>query len=243
MDEQRPRARGVVDIVFLIDCTGSMQPCIDSLRENISKFIDYLTVGDANNQMPVRDWRGRVIGYRDVPADGANWYVDNPFVRDANQLKSQLSGLTATGGGDEPESLLDALYKVANFGQTEKGAEENPRQWRYRSGAGRVVVVFTDATYHPTLSIPEARGGKLDDIKHACHTHRIILSIFAPDMECYNLLAAIDKSEYNAIEYDTAAPNGPQKALAAFTAHRANFDTTLRQLAASVSRSSVPETL
>src|SRR5207253_10259760 len=84
VDAQRPKAKGVVDIVFLLDATGSMQPCIDALKDNIAKFIDSLTEGGPNNQLPVRDWRGRVVGYRDLPADGDGWYVDNPFVRDPN---------------------------------------------------------------------------------------------------------------------------------------------------------------
>ena len=31
---------GVVDLVFLVDVTGSMGPCINALRDNINHFID-----------------------------------------------------------------------------------------------------------------------------------------------------------------------------------------------------------
>src|SRR3954467_14180907 len=38
--QTRARTRGVADIVFLIDISGSMRPCIDALRRNIETFVD-----------------------------------------------------------------------------------------------------------------------------------------------------------------------------------------------------------
>jgi hypothetical protein len=60
---QKVKTKGVADIVFLVDITGSMAPCIDALRANIEIFIDSLSKGNAP---PIRDWRGKVVGYRDV---------------------------------------------------------------------------------------------------------------------------------------------------------------------------------
>ena len=106
---QETKVRGVADIVFLIDVTGSMQPCIDALRDNIRGFIETLSSKDANSGSPVRDWRARVVGYRDFPADGeANWLVDNEFVRDASALGDQLSRLVAEGGGEGVDEQLGA---------------------------------------------------------------------------------------------------------------------------------------
>ncbi|MBA2244198.1 MAG: VWA domain-containing protein, partial [Gemmatimonadetes bacterium] len=132
MDQQQTKTRGVADIVFLIDVSGSMAPIIDALKRNIELFIDSLSSGEGNNVSPVRDWRAKAVGYRDFEAD-AEPFIDNPFVRDVTALKAQLAGLVAQGGGDEPESLLDALFRIANVGQTERGAQsEDPNQWRYR---------------------------------------------------------------------------------------------------------------
>ena len=36
------KTKGVCDIVFLIDATGSMQPAIDDIKRNISKFFNEL---------------------------------------------------------------------------------------------------------------------------------------------------------------------------------------------------------
>ncbi|MEO5579208.1 MAG: vWA domain-containing protein, partial [Gemmatimonadaceae bacterium] len=177
--QTRARTKGVADVVFLIDVSGSMSPIIDALRKNIEAFVDSLSTGDANNAAPVRDWRGKVVGYRDIEAaqsEGLEWMENNPFVRDAAALKAQLSALRAEGGGDEPESLLDALYKVATMEASPKGAQsEDADKWRYRSDAARVVVVFTDASFKETMSIQEAKGGALQDVANVIMANRIIL--------------------------------------------------------------------
>ena len=236
--QTRGKTKGVADVVFLIDVSGSMAPIIDALRKNIETFVDSLSSGDANNAAPVRDWRAKVVGYRDIqaaPSEGIEWLEDNAFVRDTNALKAQLAALRAQGGGDEPESLLDALYKVATMEASPKGAQsEDAGKWRYRSDAARVVVVFTDASFKETMGIPEAKGGSLQDVANVVMANRIILSLFAPNFEGYDRLSQIDKSEWEVVEYEGL---NPQEALQKFTSDPAHFRTTLKQLAASVSRS------
>ena len=236
--QARARTKGVADLVFLIDVSGSMAPCIDALRRNIEVFVDSLSRGDANNAAPVKDWRGKVVGYRDIESaehEGLPWIVDNEFVRDAGALKAQLAALQAAGGGDEPESLLDALYQVASMEAVPKGSQqEDPRKWRYRSDAARVVVVFTDASFKETLNLPQAKGGSLQDVANIVMANRIILSLFAPNFDGYDRLSQIDKSEWEVVEYEGL---NPQEALQKFTSDPVNFRNTLKQLAASVSRS------
>lgn len=238
LPQTRSKTKGVADLVFVVDISGSMATCIDALRTNIEIFIDSLNRGDANNAAPVKDWRGKVVGYRDIESAEAErlpWIVDNEFVRDASALKAQLAGLQAAGGGDEPESLLDALYKVASIEAVPKGSQsEDPGKWRYRSDAARVVIVFTDASFKETMGIAEAKGGSLQDVANVIMANRIILSLFAPNFEGYDRLSQIDKSEWEVVEFEGL---DPQQALQKFTSDPANFRTTLKQLAASVSRS------
>ena len=228
-------SKGVVDIVFLIDATGSMQPCINALKDNIFTFVKTLCEKDANKGSIVKDWRARVVGYRDYLCDSEK-LVDNPFATTPEALRTQLDALVALGGGDEPESLLDGLLDVVNVGQSERNTQElDPRKWRYRSNAARCVIVFTDATFHPTT----ANGaGKVEDVINALHSNRIILSIYAPDLSCHHELAAADKSEY----FPIPVSSSPQQALADFTADKANFQKVMESLAKSVSKSAdVPE--
>jgi len=236
--QARGKTKGVADIVFMIDVSGSMEPCIDALRLNIEAFAESLSRGDANNAAPVKDWRAKVVGYRDLDSaegEGVPWIIDNPFVRDVAALKAQLAGLRAMGGADEPESLLDALFKVATMEAVPKGSQTvDPNKWRYRSDAARVVIVFTDASFKETMGIPEAKGGSLQDVANVVMANRIILSLFAPNFEGYDRLSQIDKSEWEVVEYEGLSP---QAALQRFTSDPVNFRNTLKQLAASVSRS------
>ena len=239
------KVKGVCDIVFLMDATGSMQPAIDDLKKNIKLFFRKLQETDPNGGAVVRDWRARVIAFRDVEADGKHWLVDNPFVRDAAAVEAQLDAIEAMGGGDEPESLLDALYTVARLGSTAKAAqEEDDRKWRYRGDAARCVIVFTDASFKPATMIPEAPGLTWEDIANAVMQERLRLSIFAPQMDCYDDLQQIDKCEYMPIPFDPVVANDAVMKLRDFTSDTANFQKTLAQLAKSVSASAAaPETL
>jgi len=231
MSDQLQKTKGVVDIVFLLDVTGSMQPCIDALKNNISTFIDTLTIKGPNNESPVKHWRAKAVGYRDFRTD-RDAFVDAPFVEDPASLKAQLAALIAEGGGDEPESLLDALHRVASMPATGKGSLLEADKWRYRSEAARVVIAFTDASYHPTMEQP--KGGTVSDVINALHSNRIILNLFAPEMPCHDELSKADKSDYFPIP--TKGKN-PVEALEEFTRDQKNFRKTLEALAKSVSKS------
>lgn len=234
-------SKKAADIVFLLDITGSMQPCIDALQENIAQFIDFLSEDDANNEQPVKDWRGKIVGYRDVKYDGDRWFEDNDFVRDADALKLQLNSMSAGGGGDEPESLLDAIYRVGSLESCERGfQEDDPKRWRHRRDAARIVVIFTDASFHPTMSLPEASGGSINDVNNLCVSNKLLLAIFAPEMPCYDDLSAIKKAEYVSI---CDEDEDPRDGLSRFTSDRENFKAVLEQLAKSISKSSDVEML
>jgi hypothetical protein len=152
---QQQKSRGIVDIVFLIDATGSMTSCIDAVKENIHTFIQTLSTKDANNSSPVKHWRAKVVGYRDFDFNDYPPIEDNPFVESPEALRRQLSALVANGGHDEPESLLEAIYFVTNMDEMSKADQTlHPDKWRYRSSAARVVVIFSDASFKEPLRKP-----------------------------------------------------------------------------------------
>lgn len=231
MSQPASKVRGVVDLVFLIDATGSMSPCIDALKANIGTFVISLITGDANGTSPVRDWRAKVVGYRDFDHDSVP-IEDNPFVTTVEELRGQLERLEADGGGDEPESLLEAIYHLAAMPQSGIDESVKPDYWRYRSAAARVVVVFTDATFKEPLAKP--RGADFGDLVNQITAARLILSVFAPNLPCFEKLASIDRSEWNVVE----GGKDPQESMRLYTSDQANFTTVLQQLAKTISKSS-----
>ncbi|MFO0954023.1 MAG: vWA domain-containing protein [Isosphaeraceae bacterium] len=230
---QQIKVKGVADIVFLLDATGSMAPCISAVKENIAAFITSLTTKDANDQSVVKDWRVKIVGYRDFEYTDYPAIVDNPFVTSVEEARSHLAKLEAAGGGDEPESLLEGLYRVATMPETGLNEPLNPDCWRHRSEGRRFVIVFTDATYKARMSEP--RGGTVDDVINAMMNSRIILYVYAPEpFECYETLREMDKSEW----YPVPVPEGstPQKALEEFTSSRENFQKILDVLAKTITQ-------
>lgn len=226
---------GVADIVFLVDVTGSMKPCINALRDNINKFIDMLTCTGGNGS-PVTDWRARVVGYRDYNADGPTsygWLNDNDFTRDITTLRNQLAALEARGGGDLPESLLDAMMTVATAGAIDlqsTGADENSKKWRAPGSAARIVIVFTDATYHPTMSIPGYEEAGLRDLYNVYNQERIKPYLFVPSDASYAMLGRFKGAIL------TQCGDGAD-GLMSVTSDQAKFQKLLEQLAMGVSQS------
>lgn len=232
-DVMPAKKKGVADFIFLVDGTGSMHKCMRALKDNISVFLEGLN--DA--QGALHDWRGKVVVYRDVDADGSGWMENNPFVQnDPVSIRSQVQTLEAKGGGDEPESLLDALHMIATMGHTEKGAVTlDPMKWRYPSDAGRVVILFTDASFHSRIKYkPEVAGGTINDVFAAMTNARIILHFFAPDNEDYNRLSELPKSEFNALD------EPPVQSLATLSGDRDKFQKIMLALVKTISSSHEP---
>jgi hypothetical protein len=231
--ESLAKKKGIADIVFLIDISGSMGPCLEALKSNIGTLVDFMVKPGANASASVSDWRIKVCGYSDFNADGANWWEERPFSRDVSQVRSDLASLSLKGGGDEPESLLDGLWKVAKMPAANKGESADENSWRYRSDAARVVVVFSDASFHLTTSLPEASGATFDDVANAIQEARLRLQVYAPNADCYMDLSSVDKCKWiNIGDLSNAV-----EAMKEFTANTANFTETLKALAKTITQS------
>jgi len=206
------KIKGVVDIVVLLDVSGSMQECIDAVKGSISTFISGLAAKDANNESPIKDWRMKIAGYRDHQHNEATWFVDNPFVKDSAAVQAQLSApnMQASGGGDEPESLLDALLKLAKMEESGVQDGEDSNKWRSRGTVKRAIIFFTDATYKSPMTIPEASGGGVADVLSALSTTEVILCGFCPEWSGYGALSTLNRAEleYVAQLSDTPALAG-----------------------------------
>ena len=94
---QFPKVKGVADIVFLLDATGSMGPCINAVKQNIKTFVQTFTSPTPNGPAVVKDWRAKIVGYRDLDYTDFPAMVDNPFVSSVQELEGQLDALAAGG--------------------------------------------------------------------------------------------------------------------------------------------------
>ncbi len=238
MQEALDKKKGIPDIVFLLDVSRSMKECIQAVTNNISTFVDTLSSPDANGDVLIKDWRIRVVGYRDRESDGSQWWVDNPFTTNVAEVKTHLQALEAKGGLDEPESLLDAMYTVSQWSSAEKGGDPTPSGWRHRHDAARIVIVFTDASCKPTFTTADGSKGSITDLINAYHANKLKVVLFAPDAPGY-----ADLSMMNGLEWEPigALDANPQEALKNFTANTENFRKVMQALAKTISvASAVP---
>lgn len=130
-----------VDIVFCIDVTGSMTPIIDQVKANALGFYDDVQTNLTEKGKNVAQLRVRVIAFRDFVADGSAALAESPFFTlpaERGGFSEFVNGLIAQGGGDAPESGLDAVALAINSPWMTTG--DRRRQ---------VVVVWTDQPAHP----------------------------------------------------------------------------------------------
>lgn len=227
--------KGIADIVFLIDVTGSMQPCIDALKNNIGLLIDYMVNPGPNAEAVVKDWRIKICGYRDATVDGSLWWEEKPFTSDASQVRADVASLEAKGGGDSiEESLLDGLWKLAKLPAAEASGEvAGANMWRHRHDAARCVIVFTDAPCHMVTSAPETGGATFADVVREVHAARLRMSLYGPECDSITQVSGIDKCE---VDYIGSLSDAKDK-MAEFSANTENFKKTMAQLAKSISMS------
>ncbi|MDQ2852440.1 MAG: VWA domain-containing protein [Actinomycetota bacterium] len=130
-----------VDIVFCIDVTGSMQPIIDAVKSNALRFYDDVQTNLTDKGKNVDQLRVRLIAFRDFAADGSAAMGESPFFALPTEragFSDFVNSLIAEGGGDAPESGLEAVALAINSPWTTTG--DRRRQ---------VIVVWTDAPAQP----------------------------------------------------------------------------------------------
>ena len=98
------RAKPRVEVVFVLDTTGSMSGLIEGAKVKIWKIVNQIVSGD-----PVPDVRVGLVAYRDK----SDAYVTRftPLSDDLDQIYGVLRGFKADGGGDKRESVNQALHE------------------------------------------------------------------------------------------------------------------------------------
>jgi hypothetical protein len=175
-----------VDIVFCVDVTGSMTPILDAVKANALRFYGDVQSNLVNKGKNVDELRVRVVAFRDFAADGDAAMQESPFFAlpaDQEDFSAFVNGLVAEGGGDAPESGLEAVSLAMSSPWTTRG--DRRRQ---------VIVVWTDQPAQPLnpAVLPEAYRGRVpadfsaltdgwEDAQGTLGSSSKRLILFAPD--------------------------------------------------------------
>jgi hypothetical protein len=130
-----------VDIVLVIDATGSMGGIIDRVKEGALRFHDELGKVMAEKDKHVDELRVRVVVFRDYYAGDEQPLTASDFFALPEQqggFAGFVGTIRATGGGDEPENALEALVTAMRSPWTTAGTKRR-----------HVIVLWTDASAHP----------------------------------------------------------------------------------------------
>lgn len=144
----------VVDIVFIIDGTGSMQNALDNVTSRALQMRPLVIKGLKGHSRNVTKMRVKVVVFRDLFVD-ANAYEESEFFtlpEEAEQFRDYVEQIKAQGGGDEPESALEALWRVMKYTEFQQSIGTQK--------ARHVLVVMTDASGH-RLDDPQREGDPL----------------------------------------------------------------------------------
>src|SRR5690606_11855533 len=107
----RDRASGELDLVFLVDETGSMGPYIEQVKARLLELVAAL------RRMPLcRSLRLGLVTYRDHPPQDHTYASRTvPLTDEIAAIEAEVRKLTASGGGDGPESVTDGLFDVVRL--------------------------------------------------------------------------------------------------------------------------------
>ncbi|CAN7252599.1 VWA domain-containing protein [Variovorax sp. LjRoot130] len=128
--------RAPLDLVFLIDATGSMGDEIGKLKSTLR------TIANEVAQLPSRpDTCFGLVAYRD--RGDAFLVRRHDFTNDLGAFQTVLDALQAAAGGDYPEAMNEALHETVHR-----------LSWR-GTGATRLVVLLADAPPHLDYGGPQ----------------------------------------------------------------------------------------
>ena len=201
--------KGVADVVFCLDASDSMKPCIDGVKTHISSFLEGLK-SDRQRSWDVRfDFLAHqtVLGEGGVIGHGHySLYHDGEFSEGGDVLTALYTGQQGrffTTDIDEFKRGLDKVEVIGDEGPLVALDSCLDFPWRKAGECHRVVIFMTDEPFE-TSSAPELERQFLEELLQKTQDLKVLLFIVAPDSPAYEELAEVDKSEYEAVDSRSA---------------------------------------
>ncbi len=124
------KQKPIVDVVFVLDTTGSMSGLIDAAKEKIWSIATTMS-----SAQPTPEIRIGLVGYRDRGDAYVTRIID--LSSDLDSVYAALMDFQADGGGDGPESVNKALYDAVH-----------EMAWSQADQAYQVIFLVGDAPPH-----------------------------------------------------------------------------------------------
>lgn len=143
---------GKLDVLFLSDTTGSMQPTIDNVKANATGIMNAVRAQVPDSQFGVAAYRDDYDSQN--PNSNYYFYVQQAITSNISLVQTNgVDRLAARAlGQDVPEGQINALYQIGAGGPS----GQNWVGFRTDPDVVKVVVWFGDATGHD----PTPRSGR-----------------------------------------------------------------------------------
>ena len=169
-----PNSKSSVNVVFIIDTTGSMDSYINGVKDRMVTFSNIIKEKGINYTLGL-------VGFGDL------YEKEKPSVykpiSDVEKFKKQVEKIPRTYGGDIPESSLDAVETALNL----TGPDEN------------IFILITDAPPH----IPTKSGKTPEQIKELLEKKSVTTYVAAGlDEESKNAYSVIASGKYYNLHED-----------------------------------------
>ena len=167
-----------VDVVMCMDVTGSMGGLISTVKRNALNFYDIFKAACDEASIGLTSLNTQVVAFRDKNVDGTSWLETSPVYAmpdNRDEFSEFVNSLRATGGGDAPESGLEAL-DVA-FSKDDWGRDDGYHR--------QVVILWTDVPYLVGTSYTDLTVEGIQIKWDAMPSGRRLI-LFAPNGSTYN---------------------------------------------------------
>lgn len=125
-----------LDLAFVLDVTGSMAAEIEAMKKTIDAVAtEIVRAGESQVRLAL-------VAYRDYGDQPEFQFVD--FTSDLSAFRAHVAALEATGGGDVPEAVNEAIHWATRL------------DWNAQATA-RMAFVIGDAPPHPGEDYSAAR--------------------------------------------------------------------------------------
>lgn len=107
-----------IDVVFVVDSSGGMQPWMPQVEEFALRFLTALLDSGKETGKPISEVRARIVDFSDYAFEGDDAIHQTEFFHipaEAEKFDMAFRGIDCEArGGDLPENGLEALYTAMN---------------------------------------------------------------------------------------------------------------------------------
>jgi len=169
IQQKAAKIKGVADIVFCIDFSGSMEPCIEGVKNHVNTFVKSLETASPNTKI---DWRIAFCAYSN------DTLIVQDFVKDTGIFSSNLSSINTMGDEFTPGAVD---FCITYF--------------KWRPVSNKFIIVFTDETLEGGSSSDNGNGSsKYEELLKKIENSRSRLFFYGPRCSYYSQLEKISRT-------------------------------------------------